>query len=223
FPREPDFARMFGEEILFFKTFGDGEAARAIANNHDVIGAFENGLCKSCDVLDSPNAGDGARAIRRPVHAARVELDFAFFVGQSAVADGVVVRIVFDDGDGRDDGIKRVAARLQNVHTFVQSIHAVRAGNDDGALARRGRERDSERRRSRAEKFWRAGDGSSGEGSEEEFTARPQAHGSLLGFGRANIRRKQESGEWRVESVDREYASRKLVNIITPPPTPHFL
>ena len=44
------------------------------------------------------------------MHAAGVQLDFAFFVRQAAVADGVVVGIVFDDGDRRDDRIERVAA-----------------------------------------------------------------------------------------------------------------
>src|SRR5204863_341212 len=84
-------------EILLFKTFGDGEAPRAIADNHDVIGAFENCFREFCDILDAANSADGTRAIRWTVHATGVEFHFAFFIGQSAVADGVVVGIVFDD------------------------------------------------------------------------------------------------------------------------------
>ncbi len=133
---------MFGEQIHLFETFGNGEAARAVANNHDVIGTLHHGFREPRDILDAPHGGDGARAARGPMHNAGVEFDFAFFVGQAAVADGVVVGIVFDHGDGGNDGIKRVATFFENVHAAAKRVHSVGAGDNDRALALRGR-RDS--------------------------------------------------------------------------------
>ena len=42
----------------------------------------------------------------RAVHDRAVELDLAVGVWQPAVADAVVVRVGFDDGDGLDDGVE---------------------------------------------------------------------------------------------------------------------
>src|SRR6202521_5296718 len=44
FPGQPDFAGVFGEEIHFLETFVHREAACAVANDHDVIGALHHGL-----------------------------------------------------------------------------------------------------------------------------------------------------------------------------------
>src|SRR6202007_1528551 len=83
-------------------------------------------------------ARGGARAAVGPVHHAGVELDFAFFVGQPAVANGVVVRVVFHHGDGGNDGIKRVAALLEDIHAAAERVHSVGAGDNDRAFALRG-------------------------------------------------------------------------------------
>ncbi len=77
--------------------------------------------------------------MRGPVHHAGVELHFAFFVGQTAVSNGVVIRIVFDDGDSGNDRLEGVAPLLQDIHTFIEGMKAIGAGNDERAFALRGR------------------------------------------------------------------------------------
>jgi len=49
------------------------------------------------------------------MHDAGIELDFAFLVGETAVAHGIIVGVVFDNGDRGDDGLERVAALLEDV------------------------------------------------------------------------------------------------------------
>ncbi len=129
---------MFREQIHFLETFGNRESARAVADNHDVIGALHHGFSKPRDILDAAHGSDRTGAARRPVHDAGVKLDLAFFVGQTAVADGIIVGVVFDNGDGRNDGVKRIAAFFENVHAAAQRVDSVRAGDDDRTLALRG-------------------------------------------------------------------------------------
>src|SRR5229473_3444666 len=137
-PGEPDFAGVLGEEIHFLETFVDREAARAIADNHDVIGALHHGFGEARDVFDAAHARDGAGAVRGAVHDAGVQLDFALFVGEAAVANGVVVGVVFDDGDGGHDGVEGVATFFEDVHAAAERLHSVGAGDDERALALRG-------------------------------------------------------------------------------------
>src|SRR5260370_31508039 len=77
-------------------------------------------------------------AVRRPVHDTGVQLHFPFFVGQSAVANGVVIRIVLDDGDSGNDSVQRVAALLEDVHPFIERMQTIGAGNNQRPLALRG-------------------------------------------------------------------------------------
>src|SRR6266478_1637182 len=107
---------MFGEEIHFLEAFVYREAAGAVADDHYVIGALHYGFGEAGDVLDAADAGDGAGAVSGAVHAAGVELDFALFVGQAAIAYRVVVGIVLDDRYGGDYGVEGVAAFFQDVH-----------------------------------------------------------------------------------------------------------
>ena len=65
--------------------------------------------------------------MRRPVHDAGIELHLACFVGQSAVANGVIVGIILDDGDRRDNGVQRVAAALEDVHALIEGMKTVGA------------------------------------------------------------------------------------------------
>src|SRR5262249_13038333 len=92
-------------------------------------------------ILDAFEAGHRAGATRRPVHHARVQLDFAIFVRQSAIAHGIVVGIVLDDVDARDHRLKRVSALFQHPHrefdatdaawlaAALRHVAAVRAGD----------------------------------------------------------------------------------------------
>src|SRR6266852_7660373 len=127
FPGEPDFAGVFGEEIHFLEAFVDREAARAVADNHDVIGALHHGFCEAGNVFDAADARDGTGAVRGAVHDASVELDFALFVWQAGIADGVVVGVVFDDGDGGYDGVEGVATFFEDVHAATERVDPVGA------------------------------------------------------------------------------------------------
>ena len=70
------------------------------------------------------------------MHAAGVEFDDAFFVGQAAESDRVVVGIVFRALHHADAGLERVAATFQErIGRFDVGISVVGA-DDDGALGR---------------------------------------------------------------------------------------
>ena len=117
--------------------------------------------------------------MRRAVHDAGIELHLAFFVRQTAVANGVVVGIILDDSDRRDDGVQRVTALLKDVHPFIEGMKTIGAGNDQRPLALRrtarkcGRScRCAIRSGARAAKeFTRAGNRAANKRSEKEFTA----------------------------------------------------
>ena len=64
-PGEPDFPRMFGKQIISSKPSAHGEAARAIANDHDVIGALHHGFRQTGDVFDFLHGGDTSAAVSR--------------------------------------------------------------------------------------------------------------------------------------------------------------
>jgi hypothetical protein len=123
---------MLREKIHFLEALCDGKAPCSVADNHYVIGAFHHGLGQLRDVLDTANARHRARAPCRPMHDAGVELDFTFLVGQTAVADRIVVRIVLDYRHGGDGSVERVSSALKNVHAFLQCVDAVRARNHHG-------------------------------------------------------------------------------------------
>ncbi len=126
---------MLREQIHFLETLSNREAACAITDNHDVIGALHHGFSEPRNILDAPHGSDRTCAVRRPVHDAGVKLDLAFFVGQPAIADGIIVGIVFDNSDSGDDRVKRVATFFKNVHPAAKRVDPVRTGDDDRTLA----------------------------------------------------------------------------------------
>ncbi len=130
---------MLRKQVQVFKAFVHREAVRAFADDHHVIRFFHHGLRQPRGVFDAAKSCDGAGAVRRSVHHARVQLNFSFFVGQTAVADGIVVGIVFHDAHRRDHGVQRVSAFFQNVHALIQGVQAVGARDDHRARALRGR------------------------------------------------------------------------------------
>ncbi len=77
--------------------------------------------------------------MRGPVHDAGVQLDFSLFVGEAAVANGILVGIVLDDRDGSHHGVERVAAFFEDVHALIEGVEPVGAGDDERTLALRRR------------------------------------------------------------------------------------
>ena len=70
------------------------------------------------------------------VHDAGVEFDHALFVRQPAVSDGSVLGIEFVDVDAGDDGIERIAARLEDLHGAGAGAQPVLARDHDRARTR---------------------------------------------------------------------------------------
>src|SRR5882762_4797089 len=118
---------MFGEEIHFLEAFVDGEAPGAVAYDHYVIGALHHGFGEASDIFYAADAGDRAGAMGGAVHYASVEFYFALFVGEAAVAYGVIVGVVFDDRYGGYYGIQGVATFFEDVHAAAECIYAVGA------------------------------------------------------------------------------------------------
>ena len=72
------------------------------------------------------------------MHAAGIEFDHAFFVGNSAEADAGVVGIVLRSLDHFERGVERVAAAFQEGESVVEIVEAVVGADDDWALVRSG-------------------------------------------------------------------------------------
>ena len=133
-PGDPGEAALLGEEIFFFEAPGLGEVESALTDEHDVVGLFHDELGEAGDVFYVANAGDAAGAARRPVHQARVEFDNALLVGQAPETDGVIFRIVLDEGDSGDYGIESVCTAAHQTHGARAGVEAV-AGRNDGVFA----------------------------------------------------------------------------------------
>jgi len=59
------------------------------------------------------------------MHDAGVELNDTFFIGQPAVAHGIILGVVFNNGDGSDNRVERVATALEDVHAFAEGLHSI--------------------------------------------------------------------------------------------------
>jgi hypothetical protein len=70
------------------------------------------------------------------VHAAGVEFDHAFFIGQASEADAVIFGIVFGAFDDAERGVQRVTSVLEEGEGIVEVVEAVVSADHDGALVR---------------------------------------------------------------------------------------
>ena len=98
-PVEPDLAGAFGQEVFLREPISSREPQRAFAGQQDVIGLLHDEACQTRDVPHVADGCDGASAVRRAVHDGGVEFDDAFLIRKAAVADGQLVRVVFDGGE----------------------------------------------------------------------------------------------------------------------------
>ena len=105
-PREPSLAGLRGEEVLLGEADLPREAQRTFAHEQGVVRSAEDFERHGGGIADAFERGDGSGFVQRPVHDGGVELDFAFFVGQAAVADGHLGWVVFDERNATDDCIK---------------------------------------------------------------------------------------------------------------------
>ena len=136
-PRQPDLSRMIRQQIDLFKSFVHREPLRAIAHDHHVVGSLHHRLRQPRNVFDFLHARHAARAPRRPMHHASIQLHHAVFIRQSAVADRVVIRVVFHNRHRGHRRVQRVAAALQNLHPLSQRVHPIRRRNHHRPRPRR--------------------------------------------------------------------------------------
>ncbi len=136
FPVEPDLPAALGQEVLFFEAVGLGELQGPGPDEKDAVGALHDEARHLRRVLDALERADGARLHRAAVHDGSIELHDALFVRDAAVADRHVIGIVLDDVDARDDGVQRIAPRLQNVPRLLDRLETVCRRDDDGPCGR---------------------------------------------------------------------------------------
>ena len=130
-PVEPHLPRLVGEEVLHREAVHLREAARARADQEDVVGGLHDRPGDLARVLDALERRHRARPRRRPVHDAGVELHHSFLVGDAAVADAHVVRVVLDQVHPGDDRVQRVHALLHPRQRQLRRLQPVRRADDD--------------------------------------------------------------------------------------------
>ncbi len=107
-PAKPALAGCVGHQIFLFESVRQGELLGAFTDEHDVVGVHEDVLRNYAGCLDSFERSDGPGPLGGTVHARGIQLDDAFFVWETTVADRGVVRIEFLDLDALNCGIERV-------------------------------------------------------------------------------------------------------------------
>src|SRR5688572_10674881 len=90
------------QQVLLGEAHLQREPFRVVADEQDVVGVIHDRLRHQRRRGDPFEARDRPGAPRRPVHAARVQLDHAVLVRQSAEADALVVGVELLDVDAGD-------------------------------------------------------------------------------------------------------------------------
>src|SRR5271154_7154552 len=72
------------------------------------------------------------------MHAASVEFDHSFFVGNAAESDGIVIRIIFGSFDNAERCVERVTAVVQEQEGIVEVFGTVVGADDDRTLVASG-------------------------------------------------------------------------------------
>ncbi len=127
---------MIRQEVNLFESLIHRKAARPITDDHRVVGTFHHRFCQASNIFNALDGTDASGTAGRPVHHAGVEFHYTFFVWQAAVTDGIVVGVVFHDGDRSDDGVEGISAGFEDIHALAQRMQAVGGGNDHGTLCR---------------------------------------------------------------------------------------
>ena len=129
---------------------GLGKPQSAFADDHDVVGALQDELGDLRGRLDAAQRADRAGPARGSVHDASVEFDYAFFIGQAAVADTGVLGVFLDDVDPGHHCIEGVASGSDDFNDLFATGQAVGACDHDVLLGRGGSGRDRACRSSQA-------------------------------------------------------------------------
>ena len=133
-PFQPDASGLVGKKLGFLEAVGPCEAKSTFADEQDVIRALHHGSGDARGCLYVAQCGDGAGACTWAVHDAGVEFDDAVFVRQTAVTDGMIVGILFDDVDAGDGSVERVGALAHQVDSLLRGWESVSAGDRQRSL-----------------------------------------------------------------------------------------
>src|SRR5215213_100854 len=110
-PFEPELARILRVQIvLYLEAHTAGESLRVPADYQVVIGQLHHRLRDERGRTHAFERSHRARALFRPVHNGRVELNYAFGIRQAAVADAIIERVELDYVHARKQGIEHVHA-----------------------------------------------------------------------------------------------------------------
>ena len=126
-PLQPRFEAVRREQLHGLESHLDCELQGSLTGHRRVARLLHHQARDRDRILDFVQVADGARAVRRAVHDARVELDLALRVRQAAVADLSTFGIVLGDVDALFDGIEqRAAARreLAAARAFASIPHS---------------------------------------------------------------------------------------------------
>ena len=99
-------------------------------------GLVHDGFGDQRDIFDIAHSAYRSGASGGTVHAAGVEFDDAFFVGQASEADAGVVGIVFGTFDYAEGGVEGVASVVEEGVGVVEVVEAVVGGDHDRCLVR---------------------------------------------------------------------------------------
>ena len=121
-PLQPQPARLLGVEVVLdLEAHVAREVLRALADQQVVVGHLEHRLGHQRRRAHAFERGDAAGALRRAVHAARVELHDAVGVRQPAVADAAFGRIELADVDAGDQRVEHVGALGDHVERLLHA------------------------------------------------------------------------------------------------------
>jgi hypothetical protein len=132
----PRFAFGGGDEFFGIAkrdALAEGELLGTFRDEHHVRAFFEDGARGLDGILDAVKTGDGASAESGSVHNDSVAFDVAVEIEVRTVAR-VENGIVFENGDGRFDGVESVAAVEENVVAGMKGTETTRFASVDGIV-----------------------------------------------------------------------------------------
>ena len=113
-PAQPVLAAFFGQQVLFLEAHVQGEALRAFADQHDVIGVIHDRLGHQRRRGDVLQRGDRTRPPGGSVHDGRVQGDDAVGIRTAAQPHRLVIGIQLLDVDAGNDRVERVGLVLRH-------------------------------------------------------------------------------------------------------------
>ncbi len=122
---------MISQQILAWKTNGHGKPFRALAHQHHMPGLLHHSFRNQRNILDISHPADRPRPPRRPVHAASIEFDHAFLVGDSPKPDAGVIRIVLRPLHHAQRRVQRVSTAGEECVCVVEIVESVVCTNND--------------------------------------------------------------------------------------------